>query len=1185
MGREILSSKKVRLKDVTSHMLVGVVTDGVTPTKEVIIGLLDEKIVSKCSCESEQDCEHVIALALAALLIEEGDNEGYLEGSRAVLRRAFVGTKTSTMKSQSKKTVATTRIPSLKSRYPWLPVRLCRQLPPDLELAKDCELIMQNLIKIWNGKCRGWPIEWRAAISVFGDSRHRLSRNVGPLFSVENLYDFCCFAALIARDHEIEIPKNLSFLTERPDLKEQLDTLKIQKKLDGLSSLLKTDIELARNQALTPIKIRLRVDKDGFCLVWKKATKGEFTPIPNGVVYKLAGDSYRGREQFSLLSLEERKFEELFNADQYNSTAAFEILRENAPTFIHSVLKNQREDDILLTANGTKFIREPTPLRAQISEIDNSDGGDKFYQLELVEGSSGNPVSGIIFFSNNDSTTFILTENKIYSTGFWPCSVLNPGVKHKLPQGFFETEQGMFLLVRLNLTLPGEKTLFHQLIATQEQPFKLQVEVSLPDDASFEVGEELFFKFRALGDSGSFVLKEDSWILEHQPKTGMQSENEGSIDELVAFLSPNALPDVGQYMGALSLRWNEKYGVFSTKIYGTTTSKFIEWIESLPPGSELLLDRDLQDFKARKIVSAEWSIQVNPIRTDWFDLMSVVSVEQTLLTKEELRLLLRSVGKYIHLPGKGFIKLEISIDNPELVRTLGLRLPSSGEEKISAHVLQLEPESLEGEVSSSIIENLRLRRRELALPVKPPLPKSITATLRPYQVEGYYFLNFLSNNNLGGILADDMGLGKTIQTLAWIDYLRSRNELKKEKILVVCPKSVVDNWLNDSAKFTPQLRIGRFQSDQDFQDVLTASELIVMNYTQLRIHGEKIRKVRFKGVILDEGQYIKNPLSQTALVARWLDAQHRLILSGTPVENRPLDLWSLMEFAMPGLLGPRKEFSKCYNGDLNESLVDLSKRVRPFILRRTKELVAPDLPEKSEEDVFVELEGTQKTLYQAELKHAQQVLLHIKGRQKKLDSVNFEVLTALLRLRQAALHPALLDQKQENSAKVEVLLERLEPLIDSGKKVLVFTQFVEFIKIIKPILIKRGWPIEILTGATENRAQVVDRFQNCSGACVFLISLKAGGFGLNLTAAQYVFLLDPWWNPAVEAQAIDRTHRIGQKEKVTAYRLIARGTIEEKIRMLQTHKQEIANAIFDHKELSQKLSVDDFEYLLDEGTE
>jgi SNF2 family DNA or RNA helicase len=485
------------------------------------------------------------------------------------------------------------------------------------------------------------------------------------------------------------------------------------------------------------------------------------------------------------------------------------------------------------------------------------------------------------------------------------------------------------------------------------------------------------------------------------------------------------------------------------------------------------------------------------------------------------------------------------------------------------------------------------RAAEIKARVAPDVPAGIKAQFRTYQTEGYHFLAYLSANHFGGILADDMGLGKTVQTLAWLLYLRAQPPAQPGSrrakapagaapALVVCPKSVMDNWHAEAERFAPELRVRLWPASglPLLRKQLDTADVHVLNYNQLRNLGESLQPVSWLAVILDEGQYIKNPNSQTAQIARALTAENRLVLTGTPIENRLLDLWSLMNFAMPGVLGSRAQFARLYDAkDDPLARKRLSARVRPFLLRRTKSQVATDLPDRIEEDLYCEIEGEQQALYRAELKNAQQRLLRI-STQKELAGQQFNFLTSLLRLRQICCHPKLVKpDSQAASAKLEALLEQLEPLMEEGQKVLVFSQFVELLNLVQPELRKRSWRHFYLAGQTENRGDLVKEFQATEGAAVFLISLKAGGFGLNLTAASYVVVFDPWWNPAVENQAIDRTHRIGQVNKVIAYRLLIKNSVEEKIRTLQKTKKALAEEVLGEEKFSQSLTLDDLRFL------
>jgi SNF2 family DNA or RNA helicase len=565
-------------------------------------------------------------------------------------------------------------------------------------------------------------------------------------------------------------------------------------------------------------------------------------------------------------------------------------------------------------------------------------------------------------------------------------------------------------------------------------------------------------------------------------------------------------------------------------------------------------------------------------------------VSDATLTKEEIKLLLDAKGKWVRVGEKGWRKLEFTLsaeEDQELAR-LGLTPHELTSEPQRLHAFQLADPAARKFLPAETCDRIERRAAELQTRVTPPVPAEIQADMRPYQRDGFHFLCYLATNNFGGILADDMGLGKTLQALAWLAWLRQEATAGKTSdatlpSLVVCPKSVADNWHAEAIKFFPGLKVRVWSARElkSFAGMLSSADLHVLNYSQLRLVGEDLARERFHAVILDEGQYIKNPSSITAQIARQLRAGHRLVLSGTPIENRLLDLWSLMSFAMPGALGSRAEFGRLYDGKGDPfARQRLAARVRPFLIRRTKTQVARDLPDRMEEDLFCELEGEQKTLYRAELKRAQAMLLGVQTA-AALNQQRFNFLTSLLRLRQICCHPRLVKpDSKAASAKIEALVDTLEPLIKEGEKVLVFSQFVGLLDILRDELKKRDWPHWYLAGATENRGDLVQEFQTAEGAGVFLISLKAGGFGLNLTAANSVVLFDPWWNPAVENQAIDRTHRIGQTRKVIAYRLLIKDSIEEKIRMLQKQKSSLANDVLGEEKFSKSLSLDDLRYLL-----
>jgi SNF2 family DNA or RNA helicase len=489
-------------------------------------------------------------------------------------------------------------------------------------------------------------------------------------------------------------------------------------------------------------------------------------------------------------------------------------------------------------------------------------------------------------------------------------------------------------------------------------------------------------------------------------------------------------------------------------------------------------------------------------------------------------------------------------------------------------------------------------------------PESFQGSLREYQRDGLGWLQFLEEFGFGGCLADDMGLGKTVQVLAMLDRRRvemteraamnGNSNVKKTngskktagpitgplRTLVVAPKSLIFNWLDEAKRFAPQLKTFDYTGNmrKDSPEALAAADLIVTTYGTLRQDILTLREMEFHQVILDEAQAIKNPASQSAKACRLVQARHRLAMTGTPVENRLGDLWSIFEFLNPGMLG-RSSNIRLFSGRTlpdKESLELLSRALRPFLLRRTKEQVLKELPAKTEQTLYCEMDDRQRKLYN-ELRDHYRALLTQKIKDTGLARSKIQVLEALLRLRQAACHPGLLDKKNADmpSAKFDALLAQLEEVVSEKHKVLVFSQFTSLLALVKKELDKANITYEYLDGKTSNRKEKVDRFQKDPDCPVFLISLKAGGHGLNLTAADYVYILDPWWNPAVEAQAVDRAHRLGQDKPVFVYRLIATGTVEEKILELQGQKRDLADAIISADEsLLRNLSADDLQLLL-----
>ncbi len=481
-------------------------------------------------------------------------------------------------------------------------------------------------------------------------------------------------------------------------------------------------------------------------------------------------------------------------------------------------------------------------------------------------------------------------------------------------------------------------------------------------------------------------------------------------------------------------------------------------------------------------------------------------------------------------------------------------------------------------------DDLRRRVREFTGIESVAEPAGFSGELRPYQRAGVGWLEFLQSFRFGGCLADDMGLGKTIQYLALMQD-RHRAGLVKNPSLVVVPKSLIFNWHQECTKFTPELKVVEYTglARSRLRKKLARADIVLTTYGTVRRDVLHLKEMDFDYIVLDEAQAIKNPSSQVAKATRLLKSANRLALTGTPIENHLRDLWSIFEFLNPGMLG-RASIFKLHTSEAadDESRKLLSQALRPFILRRTKKEVARELPDKFEQTIVCNMGKQQEQLYTELRDHYRSSLLGMVKKQGLARS-KIHVLEALLRLRQAACHPALLDEKHldDPSAKLDVLGMQLSDLLEEGHKALVFSQFTSYLAIVRRHLDQRKIAYEYLDGQTRNRKERIDHFQNDPACGVFLISLKAGGLGLNLTAADYVFLLDPWWNPAVEMQAIDRAHRIGQTRQVFAYRLICKNTVEEKIAELQTKKKELAEAILQaDNNLISNLTADDLDLLL-----
>jgi hypothetical protein len=578
---------------------------------------------------------------------------------------------------------------------------------------------------------------------------------------------------------------------------------------------------------------------------------------------------------------------------------------------------------------------------------------------------------------------------------------------------------------------------------------------------------------------------------------------------------------------------------------------------------------------------------------DWLAVSAEWEQEGMKLSAADLQRLQTATGRFMKLPDSGWVELDTeSVQSAhESMADLGIEGLVPGAQRIGLEqAAHLDAEGLQRFADTPQARALRERLKDFKGIAGTELPDGLVAEMRPYQKDGFDFLCHLTRMRLGGVLADDMGLGKTLQTLAWLAWLKQREPKNPKPSLVICPASVLHNWRREAERFTPNLKVLVLESGaarHNLRKQIPQYDIIVTNYALLRRDLEELQKFPFRAMILDEAQFIKNPGAQVTQSVKQLKAEHRLALTGTPMENRLLDLWSIVDFIQPGYLGSQEQFLETYEprGEDAESAQRIARRrlaarLRPLLMRRLKKHVAKDLPERIEQRRDCQLGEEQKKLYLAELRRSRDKVLQTVAEQG-LNKSRMHVLAALTRLRQICCHPKLVGN-DSLSGKTETLFELLDSLVAEGQKVLVFSQFVQMLNLLEAECRQRQIQTHILTGQTKDRQEVVSAFQNDTGAAVFLLSLRAAGTGLNLTTASYVVLYDPWWNPAVEAQAIDRTHRIGQTRTVNAYRLISPGTVEEKIWELQQNKAQTAADVLGEEGFARSLSKSDLEYLFSE---
>jgi hypothetical protein len=1143
----------------------------------------------ECSCEEAFECEHVFA-AMSALLAEHSavTVRGLSAGTRGQLARLA---------------------PASPKEATASPDELANQLRAATgraltrEEAKFLKVLHETYIA-----CRRtrqityWDLT-RLGLPLMDYSWNGLQ--IWPSFPTTEL-EFWLYIANALQDRKLAVPEFMLPITDLGLIAERLSRWRRAKDIEKWKQALGNAQSFSRPAAVSEgeTDLRLVMGEKEATLQWRRPGQDQFEPLKHNQLRQLTTDYDADALQFTTEA--ELLWELFIQAQTHYGTRAYLAYKSSeASRILGRILRLRLLDSRIVRSDGQPLARIADRLRWELSPA--TDEQDD-YRLRLVQ-ADGTPAPEFLVVFPGKPCIFV-TQDAVFTGPDTQPGLLEPMLENRIPAPAIERASGVAFLQSLGLELPTRLRERVRML-----PYQIVIQCELKPIFPQSDIEDCVVTVLAEAPDG----RQQEWLGYNwtESKRGRKPERDDTHITLYDSSLLQAIPPLleplhlkpGGYGGGLATRVNKKFA----EVFGA-------WLETVPPQITVQLKGELASF-ADASISGRVKLDVSEAEIDWFDLRVVLDVADTTLTTEEIKLLLNAKGRYVRLAGKGWRRLQydLSQDEDERLARLGLNPRDLSAEPQRLHALQLADDAAKKFLPEQQVEQIQRRVGEIKARVAPDLPSGVTARLRPYQLEGFHFLAYLATNRFGGILADDMGLGKTLQTLAWLLWLREqtpardntlpppsseekppqilakpsqpslplRNEADSAaprtlRSLVVCPKSVMDNWHAEAARFTPGLRVRAWSALElsRFTAELDSADLHVLNYSQLRTVGPSLASVRWLSVILDEGQYIKNPNSQTAHVARSLRAEHRLILSGTPIENRLLDLWSLMSFSMPGVLSTRAQFARLYDtkGD-PFARRRLAARVRPFVLRRTKAQVAKDLPDRIEEDLFCEIEGEQKTLYRAELKRAQQLLLSIKT-QKELAQRQFHFLTSLLRLRQICCDPRLVKPDLTAAgAKAEALFEQLEPLMEEGEKVLVFSQFVEMLNLLRPALEQQKWPLFYLAGDTENRGELVRQFQATEGPAVFLISLKAGGFGLNLTAASYVVLFDPWWNPAVENQAIDRTHRIGQANKVIAYRLLIKNSIEEKIRELQKQKRALAEDVLGEEKFAQSLTLQDLQFL------
>ncbi|PID53837.1 MAG: helicase SNF2 [Micrococcales bacterium] len=737
---------------------------------------------------------------------------------------------------------------------------------------------------------------------------------------------------------------------------------------------------------------------------------------------------------------------------------------------------------------------------------------------------------------------------------------------------------------RLRETVP-DLAMAADLQTAQPQPPQLVVETTYAAEHSLEV---IWLVAYRVGDNVlEYQLRDDHRSSAREPAAEWQLERAVvDLDTVVGVDGLTMATDTARVL------------VPEVRLGPVATARFVDTV--LPRLREMgevevRVHGDLPDYRqAGEAAVVQVSATESAGDPDWFDLRIEVSVDEQPVPLESLLRALAAGEEHLVLAGG----LYLSLDRPQFRRLRELIDEARGLVDVRTGIARATPLQAGwwADLVALGVPGEQSQRWQDAVAVllgdqqhaTVADPVGLKATLRPYQGDGYAWLGRLWDLHLGGVLADDMGLGKTLQTLAMVQRAKEDGTLP-DPVLVVAPTSVMSTWVQEADRFTPDLKVVAVTETNrrragPLAAVVAGADLVVTSYTLLRIDAGEYRQLPWRGMVLDEAQFVKNHQSKTYQVARRTPAPFKLAITGTPLENSLMDLWSQLSIVAPGLFPDPEEFAEVYrrpienDGD-TERLDLLRRRLRPLMLRRTKSDVATELPPKQEQVLTVALYPQHRSVYDTHLTRERSTVL---GLIQDLSTNRMHVLAALTRLRQLSLAAGLVDDRYADlaSAKIDALVEHVQELAAEGHRALVFSQFTTFLRMIRDRLSAEGIDSGYLDGTTRNRAAVLDGFR-AGNQPVFLISLKAGGFGLNLTEADYVFVMDPWWNPAAEQQAVDRTHRIGQHKTVMVYRMVSADTVEEKVVELQRRKRELFRTVIDDAQLSvPALSAQDFRDLL-----